>query len=335
MGKNGFVYDRRFLLLKIGEYKGLPYQNMHLVHFTEMMLFHTAMEMPKDDDDPGKLTVTFKPPNGSGGSIDISLNPDVNELKELDVVMHSSGCTAYDMGSTYNAWFSSCFGYEVIFAYLGPSWRSVLMSSTATRTPQSTSWLSSITSNIPLLGNGKKEEEKITFADCAPYLVVSDKSLEDVSSRLPEGEEMDLVKFRPNIVVSGANELWEEDFWNEIALGEEGEVRIKLAQNCARCASINIDYSTGKPGTGEDGKILKKLMKDRRVDVGAKWSPVFGRYGFVSQNVAAEGKIKVGDEVRVVGRNDKHTVFGKSIVSTTLVSANPNAFPDWPGLSTA
>ena len=307
------------MLIKMEEYKGMPYRNMHLVHFTEMMLFTTSLEL-HGDGPGGKLIVTFNPPGGEPRSIDVPLTPNVDTLEAMEINMHSSATRGYAMSTTYNDWFSSCFGFEVKFIYLGPNWRPVLMTSTIQQVGQS-SWLSLLASSVPLLGYGQKEEERITFADCAPYLVVSDKSLESLSSRL-EGEEMQMIKFRPNIVVSGASEHWEEDFWSEIAIGDEGQVRIALPQNCCRCASINIDYATGKPGTGDSGKILKKMQRDRRVDPGAKYSPVFGRYGFVSQNAVTDGRIRVGDEVRVVTRNDKHTKFGMSGPHRTAATAN-------------
>ena len=64
---------------------------------------------------------------------------------------------------------------------------------------------------------------------------------------------------------------------------------------------------------GESGKVLKKLQSDRRVDSGAKYSPVFGRYSFLHGNHEGD-VISVGDEAVVTRRNDKRTVF------------------DWPGL---
>ncbi|KAH8425620.1 MOSC domain protein [Aspergillus melleus] len=156
-----------------------------------------------------------------------------------------------------------------------------------------------------------KKEEKITFADSAPYLVVSETSVDNVSARLAGDEEMDVTKFRPNIVVAGAATAFEEDFWAELTVGEGA--RLLLTANCVRCQSLNVDYTTGKMGTGESGSVLKKLMKDRRVDKGAKYSPVFGRYSFLdpgSDNVL----IRVGDEVAVAKTADERTVY------------------DWPGL---
>ena len=122
---------------------------------------------------------------------------------------------------------------------------------------------------------------------------------------------MDISKFRPNIIVDGALEEYEEDYWAEIQIGEKAV--IVLTQNCARCNSLNVDYESGKVGKGESGKILKKLNSNRRVDAGAKWSPIFGRYGFLKMLDGNESgvDISVGDEVKVVKRNDARTRFGK------------------------
>ncbi|KAF1985401.1 MOSC domain-containing protein [Aulographum hederae CBS 113979] len=310
--KHGLPFDRRFMLLKILENGDL--KNMHVPHFPEMCLFQTSIEL-QDDEPTGSLLVTFDPPKGEGEAktSSIPLSPDCSHLELMDVTMHRSPCKAYNMGEKINSWFSNCFGYEVILAYLGEHSRSVLMSTSGNKQSKNTSgsWLGSITSSIPYFG-ATKEDETITFADCAPYLVVSETSLKDVSKRLPEGEDMDMSKFRPNIVVSGAESEWEEDYWAELSFGDE-QANIQMMHNCARCVSINVDYATGKPGKGEAGTILKKLMKDRRVDQGAKYSPVFGRYGFLSKGDIGK-MIAVGDDVKVLRKNGERTVF------------------DWPGL---
>ena len=75
-----------------------------------------------------------------------------------------------------------------------------------------------------------------------------------------------------NIVVDG-DVAWDEDFWTELQVhsGDKQAAaapRLALTANCGRCRSINIDYDTGRVGEGEAGTLLKKLMKDRRVDAG-------------------------------------------------------------------
>ncbi|EON67934.1 hypothetical protein W97_07431 [Coniosporium apollinis CBS 100218] len=305
--KHGFFYDRRFMILKVHreDDNTRRYENMHLAFFPEMVLFSTDITFPSDDGtEAGKVHVTFNPPDGgSPRTLDIPLVPDVSSLDTLKVVMHSSPTDAHNMGANYNDWFSACFGYDAVLAYLGENLRPVLMTGPSKGEPNG-SWLSSITS---LLGSTPEETEAITFADCAPFLVVSETSLKDVSARLPDGEQMDITKFRPNVIVEGAESKWEEDFWAEIMLGD---VKLDAVQNCVRCQSINIDYSTGKPGKNEAGKVFKLMQKDRRVDSGHQYSPVFGRYCFLKPGDDHK-RVAVGDEVKVLRRNSEHTVFGK------------------------
>ena len=233
------------------------------------------------------------------------------------------------------------------------------------------SWVSRAVEAVPAsLGSMSSQRsqtagsgEGITFADMAPYLVVTEESLHDVSARLGEGVEMDVTKFRPNIVLSGSGEPWEEDFWGGltiIAKDVNGEVsdddadknedvqcnhrimELVLTSNCARCRSINVDYETGKQGTGETGSVLRKLMGDRRVDKGMKYNPIFGRYAFLvppptstwttygqprlERAARRRSKISVGDEVFVSKRNESRTIIGKTrlLSSQDLLSSIDN-----------
>lgn len=210
--------------------------------------------------------------------------------------------------------------------YLGPHLRPVLgnlapsgadMNSAPTK-----SWFTCVTNAMPTLGLSKlRNKEGITFADVAPYLVVTEESLHDVSSRLTNGD-MDITKFRPNIVLSGSPAAYEEDFWGGLTIagrvksGEKGGSKVEfiLTQNCARCTSINVDYKTGRPGADEAGTILKKLMRDRRVDTGTKYSPIFGRYAFLNATETSVKTISLGDEVTVSKRNEERTIFSKLLL---------------------
>ncbi|KAL9068466.1 MAG: hypothetical protein Q9157_006504 [Trypethelium eluteriae] len=303
----GFPFDRRFMLYKVHrEDTGVRYEKMQVSEFTGMCLFYTDIEYPDEKDPSGKLFVTHhEPNNGPRETIEVPLIPETRRLDVLDVDLHHSPTQAYNMGVHYNKWFSKWFGFEVIFVFLGTNRRRALFPG-LTDGQSNKSWMSSITSTILPFGWGKDEEEKLSFADCAPFLVVSKTSLRNVSARLPDGEEMDITKFRPNIILEGAEEEWEEDFWGEMSIGD---ANLKLLHNCGRCSSINVDYNTGKPGTGESGTMLKKLMKDRRVDPGAKWSPIFGRYAYLYPDNDGQ-VIEVGDEAIVTKRNAERTRFG-------------------------
>lgn len=305
-------------------------QNMTITHFPAMALFQQELHsIGKDDPSQGSIGVTYQPPDGGEKSrLDIPLVPDTKGLEIIDIDLHQSPTKAYNMSSPYNDWFSRCFGYETMLVYIGPHTRPVLGNLSPNTLPkgesQANSWLSSITNHIPTMKTlQQKTTDVIKFTDVAAYLVVTEESLKDVSSRLPDGEEMDITKFRPNIVLSGLPAAYDEDFWGGIALkhkADEGErdsvkdVQFILTQNCARCVSINIDYTTGKQGKGETGAVFKKLMKDRRVDKGTKYSPIFGRYGFLKSGMPVISTITVGDKVRVTKRNIERTTFGKPLV---------------------
>lgn len=233
-----------------------------------MTLFLTSIKFPSSDSSrDGEITVTFSPPDGEKKTITIPLQPDTEGLEKFDVNMHNSPTQARNMGPKYNDWFSQCFGFPVVFTYVGENLRPVLFSKSANSQPTnpSSSWLSTITTSVFGSTTSKENEDrKIAFQDCAHFLVVTEESLHAVSARLPEGEEMDVTKFRPNIVLSGAEGgAWDEDFWGEVQLGD---MKIELQHNCIRCKSINIDFETGKPGAGKKGEVLKLMQRDRRVD---------------------------------------------------------------------
>lgn len=211
----------------------------------------------------------------------------------------------------YNDWFSEKFGFRVVLAYWGGNARQVLGNlspSTSTLTKESHDPISgpqtafeTIVGYIPIISRLlAPNTEKIAFNDCASFLVITEESSASVSTRLPENTEMDITKFRANIILAGSPAPFDEDLWGELLLGND--IKIALTANCTRCVSLNVDYATGKPGMG----VLKLLMKDRRVDEGVKWSPVFGRYGFLLDGKKGGRKeLEVGSEVVVSKRLER------------------------------
>lgn len=304
--QQGFEHDRRFMLVKIETDGGL--RNVQTIYFPECTRLYQEIE-------GDEIVVTYRPPGGplipsteeQSAVLRVPLLPHTSGLQTIDITLMGSTGTAYRMGDEFNKWFSACLGYDVILVYLGDGRRPVLA-----HAPQTTpgpavqkGWLSTITS----YGTGDTEtgahsdsSSWLTFNEAAPLLVATEASLANVSSRLPEGQGMDMKRFRPNIVVDGVEE-WDEDFWGELLIGSHGhkQAKLVLTANCARCLSINIDYDTGRVADGEAGAVLKKLMKDRRVDTGNKWSPIFGRYAFLAAGHDS-ADVAIGDEVTVTAR---------------------------------
>lgn len=301
------------------------FRRMTITFFHQMALFLQKIEPSEEHAEVGKtLTVMYRPPEKDKcKDISMPLVPSIVGLEQVEIELHQSPTKAYNMGEPYNSWFSSCFGWEVMLVYLGPHLRPVLgnlsPNAVGDRALSSKSWLSSVTQALPnlLAPPEAKDEEGLTFADVAPYLIVTEESLTNVSERLPDGMEMDMTKFRPNIVLSGASSAYEEDFWAGLKItcqnregGEQQSFDMILTQNCARCVSINVDYTTGKSGIREDGSMLKKMSKDRRVDAGTKYSPIFGRYAFLKADPLTERSISIGDEAHVSKTNRERTRFG-------------------------
>ena len=250
-------------------------ENMTIGHFDEMALFCQSIQSSVCEASVRKFTVTHKSPSTKEErSIEIPLVPDFSSPEVLDISLYGSPTKAYKMDEIFNSWFSACFGYEVLLVYLGPYERQVLGNvppKMAYQNLQTGSWYTSIYRKVLSLWSTTDDEDndKITFADVAPYLIVTEESLHDVSSHLANSN-MNITKFRPNIVLAGSTGAYDEDFWSELrvkAKEQDGSeisdpVDIILTQNCARCKSINVDYSTGKQGLDESGTILKKLMND-------------------------------------------------------------------------
>lgn len=299
------------------------YNNMAVAKYAEMTQFLTNI-MPPDEHSQtnGSIEVEYIA-SGSAKSnkLSIPLRPDTTKLEPMKIDMHGSPTDAFRMPAEYSTWFSQCFGYEVILVYLGDNLRDVLFEDL--KAGKGKSLLSRISAT---LGASRSIDHKITFADCSPYLITSKTSLADVSARLPEGEEMDMTKFRPNIVVEGAKDVYEEDYWATLDING---AKVTLAHNCVRCTSLNVDYKTGKPGTGESGQILKKLQKDRRVDPGHRWSPVFGRYSFWNPRQGPK-VLSVGDEVKVTKVNTERTKWSKYELDLLYTAVLTVA--GWPGI---
>ncbi|KAN0096538.1 MOSC N-terminal beta barrel domain containing protein [Hyaloscypha variabilis] len=305
--KEGFYHDRRFVLLQQDEANPGKWKHMAVSRISQMVLFHTSIS-------GDIITITYRPPGSAADpeTLEIPLEPEnLQELKRVDVNMHFSPTTGFDMGEKYSKWFSDRFGFKVIIAYWGNNPRLVLgnlPNKPTSQGPKPKNVITKVISSLPVIGPMLEGDDGvIAFNDCAPYLVVTEQSLADVSKRLPEGVEADVTKFRANILLKSSDSAWAEDFWGELAFGDEG-AKILLTGNCGRCKSLNVDYNTGESGTGKDGELLKLLQKDRRVDPGVKYSPIFGRYGFASKG--SEGMVlRVGDEVALSKRNEERTRF--------------------------
>ncbi len=88
-----------------------------------------------------------------------------------------------------------------------------------------------------------RESDQTGFADAYPFLILSEESLADLNARLEVPLPMN--RFRPNIVVRGAETSFAEDTWKAIRIGE---VIFDLVKPCARCAITTTNQATAERG---------------------------------------------------------------------------------------
>lgn len=274
IGRQGFEDDRTFVLCKVhrdertGEVTVL--EPMYSGFNLQMVLFQCIVEgrdkgpkgasititrLGSENPNPEQLSYTGK----SEHQIQFPLRPDVSKLKKTYLDMHGSACDVYDMGDEISAWLSKYLGFETKLFYIGDNGR-VVLGSGAPNGEMAILKRSPLTAPIrkvlPKLF--KTPVETITFQDIGQYLVVSKESNDQVSSRL-DGATMDIHKFRPNIIVSGAPAPYDEDFWSQVVF--PGNLKMEFGGTCWRCQAITVDLKTGKKAEGEEGEVWKRLSK--------------------------------------------------------------------------
>lgn len=231
---------------------------------------HDRRWMIVDDSNEGltqrdipQMALVYPHVDGNGGlaleapGMPVCHAPAISIGQEKKVRVWDDWCSAIDQGDEVAAWLSD---------YLGQSCRLVRMADFTVRR----------------LDEGYSKTGQVGFADGFPFLLISEASLADLNARL--AEPVPINRFRPNIVVAGA-ESYAEDGWNAIRIGT---LEFRIVKPCARCVIITVDQSTGNKGT----EPLKTLATYRRSDGGV----MFG------QNLvhAASGQIDVGDTVQVL-----------------------------------
>ena len=104
--------------------------------------------------------------------------------------------------------------------------------------------------------NYRVEDDQVSLADGYPFLIIGQRSLEDLNTRLKIPVPMN--RFRPNFVFTGG-EPFEEDTWHTFSIGKSKFIGVKP---CSRCTLITVDQETGEKGI----EPLATLATYRKVD---------------------------------------------------------------------
>ncbi|WP_160152431.1 MOSC domain-containing protein [Microbulbifer sp. ALW1] len=135
-----------------------------------------------------------------------------------------------------------------------------------------------------------RQDRQVSFADAAPLLVISQASLDDLNGRL--AEPVSMLRFRPNLVVSGC-EPFAEDSWKTLIIHtHDGPLVFDCTHPCARCGIPGLHPFTGRA----QKEPLRTLASYRRWEDGQIY---FGMNLAPASANQIPATIHLGDRVEV------------------------------------
>lgn len=175
---------------------------------------------------------------------------------------------AVDAGEPAAQWFSAVLGRPVRLVWMADPRRRTVSES-----------------------HGGRPADRLSLADAGPVLLTSTASLgrldEWVTATVAEhgGNSpvpLDMRRFRPNVVVDGADEAFVEDGWKRVRVGS---VEMRFAEHCDRCVVPTVDPDTLVGGVEPTRTLARHRRWDRHVYFGVRLVPT------------GAGSIAVGDPV--------------------------------------
>ncbi len=220
---------------------------------TQREIARMALVQPSEDDRCLRLSAP------DAGTFELAVDQPGKHVEVT--IWKDSGVGAVDQGDAAAEWLSDVFDRHVRLVRFADDYMRQVDQSYAPR-----------------------PSDQVGFADSYPFLIVSEESLADLNTRIETPLPMN--RFRPNIVVRGAGQPYDEDEWRSIRI--DG-VTFDLVKACARCAVTTTDQATAQRGK----EPLRTLATYRQ---GPKGSPLFG------QNAVQRttGAIHVGAAVEVL-----------------------------------
>lgn len=126
--------------------------------------------------------------------------------------------------------------------------------------------------------------DEVSFADGFPLLLISQAALDALNARL--AVPLDMLRFRPNLVVSGTAPHAEDD-WRRLRIGE---IEFDAVKPCTRCVFTTVDAARGD--FDPSGEPLRTLKSYRRGPDGI----TFG----MNLIARGQGTLRVGDPVTLL-----------------------------------
>ncbi len=251
----------------IVENRGLQFDRRWML-VNENDKFLTQREFPKMATVNVEITKSGLGISWDNKSLEIPFKVEIEETKVVKI--WSSRCRAKVYEKPINDWFSDVLQTDC---------KLVVMPEEATR---KVSYFYAV-----------HKDDAVSFADGYPILLIGEKSLNDLNSRLETPVPMN--RFRPNLVFTGGD-AFAEDGWKQIKIGASA---FHIVKPCGRCVITTIDQERGEKQGIEPLRTLASYRIPKR---SVKKKILFG------QNLIADKAgetIRVGDAVEVVETKDQ------------------------------
>ncbi|HYG42792.1 MAG TPA: MOSC N-terminal beta barrel domain-containing protein [Bordetella sp.] len=185
---------------------------------------------------------------------------------------------ARDESAQAAAWISQVLGQDCVLVKLDAQ----------ARRPARPEWVERWRQGHPDLAQAFQGDHVFGFADGFPLLIANQASLDELNGRLTaQGQAaVPMNRFRPNIVVQGEWDAYDEDHTSLVSVGP---VRMALVKPCTRCPMPNIDQLTAQRHD-EPGRTLATY---RQFEIGV----VFGQNAIV--DAPAGARLRVGDTAEI------------------------------------
>ncbi len=246
----GLVGDRRFMVV-----------DEHGRFLTQ----RTAPRMARiaTDLSPDLLTLTAE----GAGAVSVPRAADSTAPLRIVNVWKSEGLQAEDCGDNAAQWLGDFLGFKCRLVRIGTAFQRPILK--------------------PKVAH---PDDRVSFADSHPFLIISEASLGDLNHRLAtQGHPaLPMNRFRPNLVVTGCP-AFAEDLWGRIGIGG---IIFRASGPCSRCIMTTTDQFTG-----ERGKEPLRLLATYRRDAEDPTDVNFG------QNLIHEtksGVLRIGDAVEIL-----------------------------------
>lgn len=274
LSDNGLRYDREWLL------KGLNGEILTQKKVQELCHIHTFIDLGQ-----GKLYLE-SPRCKAKLQISLQQNSSCGLKEEMDVYGQRYEVQSYD--DEVNMWFAEAIARPCTFVRC-----------------LSSKYLYCMNKGDRSLCRDKRS--KLNFVNEAQLLLISEGSVSDLNKRISSniqkgnsGSEqpmpVDAMRFRPNLVISGA-EPYAEDRWRSLHIGKAHFISLG---GCNRCQMINLDQQDGQVHKSKEP--LATLASYRRVQGKIMFGILLRYENIITENgeeesYDAEKWLQMGQEV--------------------------------------